>query len=54
MEVTAFAWELDERLMARCAELGVTRFTIWMPIKDLAALPSFLDSYTRIANRVAR
>ena len=54
MEVTAFAWELDERLMARCAELGVTRFTVWMPIQDLAALPSFLDSYTRIANRVTR
>jgi probable F420-dependent oxidoreductase len=53
MEVTAFAWELDERLVARCAELGVTRFTVWMPIQDPAALPSFLDSYTRIASRAA-
>ena len=54
IEVTAFAWEPDEQLLARCAELGVSRFTVWAPIDDLAALQSFLDSYARIAGVVAR
>jgi probable F420-dependent oxidoreductase len=54
LEVTAFAWEPEERLMARCAELGVNRFTTWAPIQDLAALLSLLDSYARIAEQVAR
>lgn len=54
LEVTAFAWEPEERLMARCAELGLNRFTTWAPIQDLAALSSFLDSYARIAEQVAR
>jgi hypothetical protein len=40
--------------MARCAELGVSRFTTWAPIQDLDTLSSFLDSYARIAEQVAR
>lgn len=54
MEVTAFAWEPDEQLLAQCAELGVSRCTVWAPIEDLGALLSFLDSYARIADRVTR
>ncbi|HMD91425.1 MAG TPA: LLM class F420-dependent oxidoreductase [Trebonia sp.] len=54
MEVTAFAWEPDEQLLARCAELGVSRCIVWAPIQDLAALLAFLDSYARIADRAAR
>jgi probable F420-dependent oxidoreductase len=45
LEVTAFAWEPDERVMARCAELGVSRFAVWAPIQDLDTLSSFLDGY---------
>jgi probable F420-dependent oxidoreductase len=54
LEVTAFAWEPEEGLMARCAELGVSRFTTWAPIHDLDTLSSFLDSYARITEQVAR
>jgi probable F420-dependent oxidoreductase len=54
IEVTAFAWEPDEQLLAHCAELGVSRCTVWAPIQDLGALLSFLDSYARVADRVAR
>ena len=54
MEVTAVVWEPDERLLARCAELGVTRCVVWAPIQDLATLQSFLDRYLQIANRVVR
>jgi alkanesulfonate monooxygenase SsuD/methylene tetrahydromethanopterin reductase-like flavin-dependent oxidoreductase (luciferase family) len=53
LEVTAFAWEPDERLMARCAELGVSRFAVWAPIQELDALSSFLDGYAGIADLVA-
>jgi probable F420-dependent oxidoreductase len=53
LEVTAFAWEPDERLMERCAELGVSRFAVWAPIQDSDALSSFLDGYARIAGPVA-
>jgi probable F420-dependent oxidoreductase len=53
MEVTAFMWEPDEQLLARCAELGVTRCVVWAPIQDLAALQSFLDSYAQTADRIA-
>ena len=54
MEVTAVVWELDERLLARCAELGVTRCAVVAPTKDLATLQSFLDRYLQVANRVVR
>jgi probable F420-dependent oxidoreductase len=54
LEVTAFAWEPDERLLARCAELGVRRFTVWAPIQDLDALAAFLDGFTRMAERTVR
>jgi probable F420-dependent oxidoreductase len=54
LEVTAFAWEPDERLLARCAELGVRRFTVWAPIQDLDTLAAFLDGFTRMAERTVR
>jgi probable F420-dependent oxidoreductase len=54
LEVTAFAREPDERLLARCAELGVRRFTVWAPIQDLDALAAFLDGFTRMAERTVR
>jgi hypothetical protein len=54
MEVTAVVWELDERLLARCAELGVTRCAVVAPTQDLATLQSFLDRYLQVANRVVR
>jgi probable F420-dependent oxidoreductase len=54
LEVTAFAWEPEERLMAGCAELGVSRFAVWAPIEDLGALSSFLDGYAGIADLAAR
>jgi probable F420-dependent oxidoreductase len=53
LEVTAFAWEPDEGLMARCAELGVSRFAVWAPVQDLGALSSFVDRYARMAEHVA-
>jgi probable F420-dependent oxidoreductase len=53
LEVTAFAWGPDERLMAGCAELGVSRFAVWAPIQELGALSSFLDGYAGIADLVA-
>jgi probable F420-dependent oxidoreductase len=52
IEVTVCAWEADERLLARCAELGATRCAVVAPAHDLATFQAFLDSYTRIANRV--
>ena len=54
LQVTAAVWELGERLLARCAELGVTRCADVAPTKDLAALQSFLDRYLQVANRVGR
>ncbi len=52
IEVTVCAWEADEQLLARCAELGAARCAVVAPAHDLAALRSFLDSYSRTANRV--
>jgi probable F420-dependent oxidoreductase len=52
-EVTACFFDLDERLLAGCAELGVTRFVVRAPAGDLAALESFLDGYSALAGRVA-
>jgi probable F420-dependent oxidoreductase len=48
LEVTAFAWEPDERVMARCAELGVSRFAVWAPVQDLDTLSAFLAGYVRL------
>ncbi len=50
--VTACFFELDERLLARCAELGVTRFVVRAPASDLTALESFLERYSAMAGRV--
>ena len=47
-------WQPDERLLARCAELGVTRCAVWAPVQDLASLRSFLDRYLQVADRVVR
>jgi alkanesulfonate monooxygenase SsuD/methylene tetrahydromethanopterin reductase-like flavin-dependent oxidoreductase (luciferase family) len=51
--VTACFFDLHERLLAGCAELGVTRFVVRAPAGDLAALESFLDGYSALAGRVA-
>lgn len=53
-ETTALALELDEDLLARCVELGVTRSVVLAPANDLATLCSFLDRCSQIANRIAR
>jgi alkanesulfonate monooxygenase SsuD/methylene tetrahydromethanopterin reductase-like flavin-dependent oxidoreductase (luciferase family) len=52
LEVTAAVWELDERLLARCAELGVYRCAVVAPTQDMAALQSFLERYLQVADRV--
>jgi len=52
IEVMVSAWEADEQLLARCAELGATRCAVVAPAHDRAALQAFLDSYSRIANRI--
>jgi probable F420-dependent oxidoreductase len=52
-EVTACFFDLDEGLLAGCAELGVTRFVVRAPASDLTALETFLDRYSETAGRVA-
>jgi hypothetical protein len=52
VEVTAFMFALDERLLARCAELAVTRCVVAAPTTDVAALESFLDRYSQVAHRI--
>jgi probable F420-dependent oxidoreductase len=54
LQVTAAVWELGERLLARCAELGIYRCAVVAPTRDMAALQSFLDRYRQIADRVCR
>jgi probable F420-dependent oxidoreductase len=54
LDVTAFLFELDEQLLACCAELGVTRCAVVAPTRDLTALQSFLDRYLAVAERVCR
>jgi hypothetical protein len=51
IEITACLWELDERLMARCAELGVARLVLYAPAEEHSALRFFLDQYLDIAQR---
>jgi probable F420-dependent oxidoreductase len=53
-EVTACLWDLDESVLAGCAELGVVRCVVRAPARDHAALQSFLDRYSQIAARVVR
>jgi hypothetical protein len=54
LQVTAAVWELDERLLARCAELGVYCCAVVAPTQDMAALQAFLDRYLQVADRVCR
>ena len=54
LDVTAFLFELDEQLLACCAELGVTRCAVVAPTRNLTALQSFLDRYLAVAERVCR
>ena len=54
LEVTAAVWELDERLLARCAELGIYCCAVVAPTHDMAALQSFLHQYLQVADRVCR
>jgi probable F420-dependent oxidoreductase len=51
-QVTVLAFELDEDLLARCVQLGVTRYAALAPANDLATLRSFLDRCSRIADRI--
>jgi nucleotidyltransferase/DNA polymerase involved in DNA repair len=52
--VTAAVWGLGERLLARCAELGIYRCAVVAPTRDMGALQSFLDRYRQVADRVCR
>lgn len=52
--ITAMAFELDEDLLARYVQLGVSRYVVLAPTSDLAALSSFLDHCSQIADRIAR
>ena len=45
-------WEIDEKLMARCAELGGARLVLYVPTEDKSALESFLDRYLDVAESV--
>ena len=49
VEVTACLFEIDEPLLAVCAEHGVARCAIVAPTYDQAALESFLDECTRLS-----
>ena len=51
-QVTVLAFELDEDLLARCAQLGVTRYVALAPASDPATMHSFLDRCSQIADRV--
>jgi predicted urease superfamily metal-dependent hydrolase len=51
--VTAAIFEVDTRLMERCAELGVDRCVVIFHTEDKDGLPAFLERYTRVADRFA-
>lgn len=51
--VTAAIFEVDEKLMERCAELGVDRCVVVFHTEDKDGLPAFLERYTRVADRFA-
>jgi len=44
------AWEPDQQLLERCAELGVIRCATWAPMRDLAVLRAFLERYLQISD----
>lgn len=48
-QVTVMAFELDKDLLARCAQLGVTRYVVLAPADDLATFRSFLGHCSQIA-----
>lgn len=54
IEVTACAWEPDEQLLRRCAQLGVSRCAVVAPTRDMAALQAFLERYLHAADRACR
>ena len=47
--ITACTWEIDEKLMARYAELGAARLVLYVPTQDKSVLESFLDRYLDVA-----
>lgn len=51
--VTAAIFDVDKRLMERCAELGVERCVVVFHTEDKDGLPAFLERYTRVADRFA-
>jgi len=53
LPVTAALWAPDEALLARCAELGVERCLIWLPVADLATTRATLARYAEVARRFA-
>jgi len=53
-QVTGIVMELDEELLASCAELGVVHCLVLAPTRDLASLRSFLDRCLHIRANVAR
>jgi probable F420-dependent oxidoreductase len=50
--VTAALTDIDEELIQRCAELGVTRCVVVAPTGDLAIVQPFLDRCSEIATRL--
>jgi probable F420-dependent oxidoreductase len=52
--ITALLFELDEELLATCAELGVIRSVVLAPTQESGLLRSFLDDYAPLATRFAR
>ncbi|MGN6634937.1 MAG: LLM class F420-dependent oxidoreductase [Oryzihumus sp.] len=48
VEVTVGMWDLDERLLAACADRGVRRCAIAAPVHDPALMESFLDQCARL------
>jgi probable F420-dependent oxidoreductase len=53
IEVTAVMWEPepDDQLLARCAELGVSRCILPAPIDDLSVLQAYLERCLEVAER---
>lgn len=51
--VTAALFALDNRLMERCAGLGVDRCLVVFHTEDEDGLPAFLERYARVADRFA-
>jgi probable F420-dependent oxidoreductase len=49
--VTAALWEIDERLMEKCAELGVDRCVVAYHAEDKGGLPALLERYRPLVER---